>query len=134
MTEQPTCTCLSISRDPLCVYHGDIDKVASCERMKKRPKRSALGLVESLRSRADFISGQVWEAPATADMMREAADCIQKLTAAATGLYLAGRWECAAVPPERAAALWADLRDALGFPEGTATDLGIGDQPKRHDE
>jgi hypothetical protein len=23
----PTCTCLSISRDPLCVYHGDRDKV-----------------------------------------------------------------------------------------------------------
>ena len=21
------CTCLSISRDPLCVYHGDVDKV-----------------------------------------------------------------------------------------------------------
>jgi len=25
---QQYCTCLSISRDPLCVYHGDVDKVA----------------------------------------------------------------------------------------------------------
>ena len=29
MSEQPTCTCLSISRDPLCVFHGDVDKVAA---------------------------------------------------------------------------------------------------------
>lgn len=27
--ETKYCTCLSISRDPLCVFHGDVDKVAA---------------------------------------------------------------------------------------------------------
>lgn len=52
------------------------------------------------------------------------------LHAAATALYLAGRWECAGVP--NAAKLWEDLRDALGLPPGTATARGIGADAKWH--
>lgn len=29
--EPECCTCLSISRDPLCVFHGDADKLKSSE-------------------------------------------------------------------------------------------------------
>lgn len=29
----PFCTCLSISRDPLCPHHGDVDKVKSLTTM-----------------------------------------------------------------------------------------------------
>lgn len=38
------------------------------------PTRSASELAAALRTRASCITGEGWEAPATADMMREAAD------------------------------------------------------------
>lgn len=47
------------------------------------------------------------------------------LRQAAFDLYLAGRWDCASVPPETAAQLWEALRDALGLPVGTATAAGV---------
>ena len=47
---------------------------------------------------------------------------------AAMALYLAGRWDCAAVGGSAAAAMWERLRDALGLPHGTATARGIGSQ------
>ena len=46
------------------------------------PPRTAAELVEALRVRADCLSGQSWEVPATANMMREAADEIARLTTA----------------------------------------------------
>lgn len=49
-----------------------------------------------------------------------------KLESAALSLYFAGRWECSVVDPQRAAKLWADLRDALGLAEGSATSVGVG--------
>jgi hypothetical protein len=52
---------------------------------------------------------------------------VSRLLCAAAALYVAGKWECAGVHPEKAAKLWADLRDAAGFPEGTATKLGVGE-------
>jgi hypothetical protein len=41
------------------------------------------------------------------------------LRAAATALYLAGRWTCD--QPVNEAELWENLRDALGLPRGTET-------------
>jgi hypothetical protein len=44
------CTCLSISRDPLCVYHGDVDKVRmtvaetfSAEELERQAERYKRG-------------------------------------------------------------------------------------------
>lgn len=60
----------------------------------------------------------------------EAAEAISmntsKLQAAATNLYLAGRWDCQSIPTEQASVLWESLRDALGLPVGTATKRGVG--------
>jgi hypothetical protein len=39
-------------------------------------------LVDALRARAALIHGRPWEATASIAMMREAADCIEALTAA----------------------------------------------------
>lgn len=36
------CTCLSISRDPLCMHHGDVDKVASVLRAQRDELLAAL--------------------------------------------------------------------------------------------
>jgi hypothetical protein len=52
------------------------------EPAEELPKRSAVELVNALRVRADYVSGHRWEAPATAAMMREAADVIEQLSAA----------------------------------------------------
>ena len=54
----------------------------------------------------------------------------EALRYAAINLYLAGRWDCAEVPPDRAAQLWAELRDACDIQPGTATRLHIGDTTK----
>lgn len=40
------------------------------------PRRSASELAASLRARAALLNGEKWEAPATADMMCEAADAL----------------------------------------------------------
>jgi hypothetical protein len=44
---------------------------------------------------------------------------------AAHALYMAGRWECHALPESEQARLWEALRDALGLPQGTATAAGV---------
>ena len=49
----------------------------------------------------------------------------EAIRAAATALYLAGRWDCPNVTPRDAARLWEGLRDALGLPVGTATAHGV---------
>lgn len=49
--------------------------------MSELPKREPAELVTALRSRAPLISGQSWEAPATAAMMNEAAEAIDQLRA-----------------------------------------------------
>lgn len=51
-----------------------------------------------------------------------------RLYHAAHALYMAGRWTCDA--PVDAAALWTEMRDALGLAPGTATARGIGDDPE----
>lgn len=45
------------------------------------PKRSAAELAEALRVRAGCLSGQAWEAPATAAMMLEAAEWLAAIAA-----------------------------------------------------
>ena len=45
------------------------------------PKRSAAELAEALRVRAGCLSGEAWEAPATAAMMLEAAEWLAALAA-----------------------------------------------------
>jgi hypothetical protein len=45
------------------------------------PKRDVPTLIESLRIRALALTGERWERDATRDMMREAADRLEELTA-----------------------------------------------------
>ena len=58
--------------------------------------------------------------------------------AAAFALYEAGRWVSADVPREKADAMWATLRDALGLRPGHATARGVdgggGTKPTLTDE
>jgi hypothetical protein len=44
--------------------------------MIELPKRTAAELAIALRERADRLTGEPWEVPATAAMMREAADLL----------------------------------------------------------
>jgi hypothetical protein len=50
-----------------------------------------------------------------------------ELRAAGVDLYKAGRWNCDR--PVDAAGLWTRFRDALGLAPGTATALGMNQQP-----
>jgi len=57
--------------------------------------------------------------------------------AAALALYEAGRWVSVDVPREKADAMWATLRDALGLRPGHATARGVdggGTTPTLTDE
>ena len=47
------------------------------------------------------------------------------LKAAATALYMAGRWDCANLSGDEQARMWEALRDALGLSVGTATTAGV---------
>jgi hypothetical protein len=49
-----------------------------------------------------------------------------RLRAAALALYEAGVWSSPNVPVDRAAAMWGQLRDALGLEQGHATERGVG--------
>jgi hypothetical protein len=49
----------------------------------------------------------------------------ERLHKAALALYMAGRWECTEKSPQEQAALWEELRDALGLTPGTATREGV---------
>ena len=56
---------------------------------------------------------------------------------AALALYEAGRWVSADVPRDKADAMWATLRDALGLRPGHATARGVdggGTKPTLTDE
>jgi hypothetical protein len=56
---------------------------------------------------------------------------------AALALYEAGRWVSVDVPREKADAMWATLRDALGLRPGHATTRGVdggGTKPALTDE
>jgi hypothetical protein len=44
------------------------------------PKRGAVELAAALRKRAEMMSGEHWEVPATQAMMREAAQCLEAAT------------------------------------------------------
>ena len=57
--------------------------------------------------------------------------------AAALALYEVGRWVSADVPRDKADAMWATLRDALGLRPGHATARGVdggGTKPTLTDE
>ena len=49
-----------------------------------------------------------------------------RLAIVATRLYKAGRWSTDGLSESEQARLWADLRDALGLAQGTATSLDVG--------
>ncbi len=49
------------------------------------------------------------------------------IRSAALALYEAGRWVSVDVPREKADAMWATLRDALGLRPGHATARGVND-------
>lgn len=53
--------------------------------MSQLPKRTAQELARDLRQRADRLTGAAWEAPATAAMMREAADMLAALSVPSGG-------------------------------------------------
>lgn len=50
----------------------------------------------------------------------------ERVKYAALALYLAGRWTSEDQHPTVQAQLWANLRDALGVPAGTARSRGVG--------
>jgi hypothetical protein len=52
--------------------------------MSNLPKRDAKQLIESLRRRAAALTGQSWERTANRDMMNEAAQMLEDLTAPAS--------------------------------------------------
>jgi hypothetical protein len=56
---------------------------------------------------------------------RAASPQVQGVDDAARALYMAGRWECSALPGSEQVRLWEALRDALGLPKGTATAAGV---------
>jgi hypothetical protein len=49
-----------------------------------------------------------------------------RLVAVGLALYMYGRWTCEGAPADDQARMWEALRDVLGLPAGTATDLGLG--------
>ena len=59
-------------------YEAHLNKILNPPEVP--PKRSAEELVRDLRARADILGGQPWERTATQEMMREAADMIEKLS------------------------------------------------------
>lgn len=66
----------------------------------KLPKRSVDELVQALRVRADSLTGEKWEAPATAAMMREAAEALQRVQAETAAALAAKEGEAEAVRAE----------------------------------
>ena len=44
------------------------------------PKRDATELIEALRIRAMYLTGEKWERTATAAMMKEAADMLESMS------------------------------------------------------
>lgn len=74
--------------------------------------------------------------PYTAEEAKELAEELLEVREAAQALYLAGEWALIrfregeeghlVIEPEEQAAMWARLRDALGLPEGAASEVGAG--------
>jgi hypothetical protein len=53
-------------------------------------------------------------------------DHLERLTKAATALYMEGNWRATNVSDVRAVELWTALRDALELAPGTASAAGVG--------
>jgi hypothetical protein len=63
----------------ICELEGAADRLRASPILDSLPKRDAQELVESLRVRAHYLTGETWELHATRDMMLEAADMLEKL-------------------------------------------------------
>lgn len=98
MQQSPDCWCDAGEgapmHSPACAYARDLSRkykaLACLERAASLapvagapdlPKRDARSMSEALRIRAMCLTGEKWERNATADMMKEAADLIERLAA-----------------------------------------------------